>query len=107
MPKGSSSPTRGPRASRATTACGTATCLINTGFMYVIMYDAFQRLSTSLIAILSFIYPVVALFVDYAAFDHAITLAQGLGVVLILLSVCAVKFDWKLRFKAPALGAAS
>ncbi|WP_086481229.1 DMT family transporter [Oceanospirillum sanctuarii] len=81
--------------------------LINTGFMYVIMYDAFQRLSTSLIAILSFIYPVVALFVDYAAFDHAITLAQGVGVVLILLAVCAVKFDWKLRFKAQVLGAAS
>ncbi|MEO9275171.1 DMT family transporter [Marinomonas sp. 5E14-1] len=70
-----------------------------TGFMYIIMYDSFQKLPTSLIAILSFIYPVTALFVDYAAFSTQISLWQGLGVLLVLLAVCAVKFDWKLSFK--------
>ncbi|MEJ2766127.1 DMT family transporter [Photobacterium sp. MCCC 1A19761] len=73
--------------------------LVNTGFMYVIMYDAFQRLSTSLIAILSFIYPVTALFVDYLAFDHTITVLQGVGVILILLAICAVKFNWNMSFR--------
>ncbi|MCG7539900.1 DMT family transporter [Pseudoalteromonas sp. OF7H-1] len=70
--------------------------VVNTGFMYVIMYDAFQRLSTTLIAILSFIYPVVALFVDFIAFEHTISMLQTLGIVLILTAVSAVKFDWKL-----------
>lgn len=71
--------------------------VINTGFMYVIMYDAFQKLPTHLIAILSFIYPIMALLVDYIAFSTHISLLQGVGVVLILLSVAAVKFNWTLK----------
>jgi drug/metabolite transporter (DMT)-like permease len=75
--------------------------VVNTGFMYVIMYDAFQKLPTNLIAILSFIYPITALFVDYIAFSTQITLWQGIGVGLILLSVAAVKFNWNLaRFRS-------
>ena len=73
---------------------------VMTGFMYIIMYDSFQKLPTSLIALLSFIYPVTALFVDYAAFSTQISAWQGLGVLLILLAVCAVKFNWSLSFKA-------
>ncbi|MEP0072770.1 MAG: DMT family transporter [Marinomonas sp.] len=73
--------------------------VVLTGFMYIIMYDSFQKLPTSLIAILSFVYPVTALFVDYVAFSTHISLWQGLGVLLVLLAVCAVKFDWQLPFK--------
>ncbi|MBJ7536055.1 DMT family transporter [Marinomonas transparens] len=69
-----------------------------TGFMYIIMYDSFQKLPTSLIALLSFIYPVTALFVDYFAFSTQISLFQGIGVALVLLAVCAVKFNWSLAF---------
>ena len=72
--------------------------VVLTGFMYIIMYDSFQKLPTSLIAILSFVYPVTALIVDYLAFSTQISLWQGLGVLLVLLAVCAVKFDWKLPF---------
>lgn len=70
--------------------------VVNTGFMYVIMYDAFARLHTTVIAILSFIYPIVALLVDFAAFDHTISLLQGIGIMLILTAVAAVKLDWRL-----------
>ena len=74
--------------------------VVATGFMYVIMYDAFQKLPTNLIAILSFIYPITALLVDYIAFSTQVTLWQGIGVLLILLSVAAVKFNWSLpRFR--------
>ncbi len=69
-----------------------------TGFMYIIMYDSFQKLPTSLIALLSFIYPVTALFVDFIAFSTQISLWQGIGVVMILLAVCAVKFAWRFSF---------
>ncbi|MCZ2721609.1 DMT family transporter [Marinomonas sp. 15G1-11] len=65
-----------------------------TGFMYIIMYDSFQKLPTSLIALLSFIYPVTALFVDYFAFSTQISLLQVVGVIFILLAVSAVKFNW-------------
>ena len=67
-----------------------------TGFMYIIMYDSFQKLPTSLIALLSFIYPITALFVDHFAFSTYISLTQILGVILILLAVSAVKFNWSL-----------
>jgi drug/metabolite transporter (DMT)-like permease len=70
---------------------------LNTAFMYIMLYNAFQRLTTHLIAILSFIYPVTALFVDYVAFDNSIDLIQAIGVVLILTAVCAVKFNWTLQ----------
>ena len=73
---------------------------INTSFMYIIMYDAFQKLPTNLLAILSFIYPITALFVDHIAFATHISAWQLVGVALILISVCAVKFDWSL----PKLG---
>lgn len=67
---------------------------VHTGFMYILLYASFQRLSTSLIAALSFIYPVVALLVDHLAFDTQIELTQGFGVVLILFAASAVKFNW-------------
>ena len=56
----------------------------------------FARLHTTVIAILSFIYPIVALLVDFAAFDHTISLLQGIGIMLILTAVAAVKLDWRL-----------
>ncbi|QUX94187.1 EamA family transporter [Marinomonas sp. CT5] len=70
-----------------------------TGFMYIIMYDSFQKLPTSLIALLSFIYPITALFVDHLAFATHISLTQILGVILILLAVSAVKFNWAFSKK--------
>ena len=77
-----------------------------TSFMYIIMYDSFQKLPTNLIALLSFIYPVTALFVDYFAFSNTISGLQGIGVLLVLLAVCAVKFNWSLSFKKNATGKA-
>lgn len=73
--------------------------VIHTGFMYIIMYDSFQKLPTSLLALLSFIYPVMALLVDFWAFNTQINGLQGIGIVLILLAACAVKFNWHVRFK--------
>lgn len=67
-----------------------------TGFMYIIMYDSFQKLPTSLIALLSFIYPITALVVDHLAFATHISQLQILGVILILLAVSAVKFNWTI-----------
>ncbi|MCG9578505.1 DMT family transporter [Vibrio tubiashii] len=74
---------------------------LNTGVLYILLYSAFQKLTTTLIAALSFIYPVTALVVDYFAFGHAVNVLQVTGIVLILLAVCAVKFNWKLSRLMP------
>ncbi|MBO6511264.1 MAG: DMT family transporter [Roseibium sp.] len=55
-----------------TTAWGSLITLgiVHTGIMYILMYGAVQKLPTYLQGAFSFIYPVVAIFVDYAAFGH-------------------------------------
>ncbi len=70
--------------------------VVHTCFMYILLYASFQKLSTSLIALLSFIYPVVALMVDHYAFGTQISWQQGIGIMMILLAACAVKFGWRL-----------
>ncbi|WP_026261595.1 DMT family transporter [Kiloniella laminariae] len=70
--------------------------LIHTCFMYIIMYSAFQKLQTPVIAVLSFIYPVVAIIVDYVFYEQNLSMMQILGIVLILLSAAAVNLGWKL-----------
>jgi drug/metabolite transporter (DMT)-like permease len=68
--------------------------IINTGLQYILMYASFQRLSTGLIAALSFVYPVAALWVDHWAFGTRFSGSQLLGVPMILLAAAAVRFGW-------------
>ena len=67
---------------------------VNTGVQYILMYAAYQRLPTSLIAALSLVYPVVALAVDHLAFGTRLNLQQALGVLLILWAAAAVRLGW-------------
>jgi len=67
-----------------------------TTIMYIIMYDALQRLSTSLTGALSFVYPVAAIVVDYIAFDRQLTGGQWVGSAAILFAACAMTLGWKL-----------
>lgn len=64
-------------------------CLITLGvvhsaFMYILIYSSYKKLQTAAIAILSYIYPVVAVIVDYVAFDHVFSVLQIVGGVMIL-----------------------
>lgn len=58
--------------------------VIHTGLMYVLMYSAFPVLSTPVIAVLGFVYPVVALVVDLAVYGTPLTAAQIIGMAVIL-----------------------
>ncbi|WP_225835315.1 DMT family transporter [Streptomyces sp. NK08204] len=58
--------------------------LIHTGLMYVLMYAAYAKLPTSKIAVLAFVYPAVAMVMDWAVYGHHIGLVQALGVPLIV-----------------------
>ncbi|GLQ17843.1 DMT family transporter [Maritalea porphyrae] len=72
--------------------------ILCTTIMYIIMYDAFQKLSTSLTGALSFVYPVAAIVVDYIAFDRQLTMGQWIGSAAILFAACAMTLGWKMPF---------
>lgn len=58
--------------------------LIHTGIMYVLMYAAYAQLPTAKIAVLAFVYPAVAMVMDWAVYGHHIGPVQALGVPLIV-----------------------
>ncbi|MCZ4271326.1 DMT family transporter [Maritalea porphyrae] len=76
--------------------------ILCTTIMYIIMYDAFQKLSTSLTGALSFVYPVAAIVVDYFAFERQLTIGQWIGSAAILFAACAMTLGWKLPWFKPA-----
>ena len=73
--------------------------VVHTCIMYILLYSAFQKLDTTKIAVLAFIYPVVAMFADFVFYGTRLTLLQLAGVVLILLSGVAVNRDWGIGFR--------
>ena len=81
--------------------------IVHTGLMYILMYGAVQKLPTHLQGALSFIYPVVAIFVDYAAFGHRLQALQLLGAAAILIAAAGMTLGWTLRFRKGRRPAAS
>jgi len=69
--------------------------VIHTGLVYILLYGAIQKLPTHLTGALSFIYPVTAIAVDYAAFGHRLAPGQLAGATLILLSAAGMTLGWK------------
>ena len=74
--------------------------VVHTGLMYILLYGAIQKLPTHLTGALSFIYPVVAILVDYLAFAHQLQALQLLGIGAILLAAAGMTLGWSLWKKA-------
>ncbi len=70
--------------------------VVHTGIMYVLLYGAIQKLPTAMTGALSFIYPVVAILVDWLVFGQRLGMSQIGGAVLILLAAAGVNFGWRL-----------
>ncbi|MEX0534469.1 DMT family transporter [Raoultella terrigena] len=68
--------------------------VVHTGIMYQLLYSAIQKLPTPAIGSLSFIYPIVAIVVDYLVFDHALAPVQLAGGTLILLAAAGNNLGW-------------
>lgn len=68
--------------------------VVHTGIMYQLLYSAIQKLPTPAIGSLSFIYPIVAIVVDYLVFDHALAPVQLAGGALILLAAAGNNLSW-------------
>jgi drug/metabolite transporter (DMT)-like permease len=71
--------------------------VVHTGFMYVLLYGAIQKLPVALTGALSFIYPIVAIIVDWVAFGHRLQWMQWFGVATILLAAAAMRQGWTLK----------
>ncbi|MEU9479184.1 DMT family transporter [Streptomyces sp. NPDC048191] len=75
--------------------------LLHTGVMYVLMYAAYAKLPTAKIAVLAFVYPAVAMLMDWLVYGHHIGLVQALGVPLIVTASLRVTLA-RPRVSAPA-----
>ncbi|MBT2300004.1 DMT family transporter [Variovorax paradoxus] len=78
--------------------------VVYTGLVFVLLYGAIQKLPTHMAGALSFLYPIVAIVVDFVAFDHRLHLLQLVGVAAILLAAAGMNLGWSLRrSRAPAV----
>ena len=79
--------------------------VLHTGIAYVVMNSAFPRLTTPVIGVITFIYPVVAIIIDWALYAHPLGLAQAAGMVLIALATLGVRLGWRFPIRrVPATG---
>lgn len=70
--------------------------VVHTCIMYILMYSSYQKLPITIIAILAFLYPAVAIIVDYVIYNQSLTIYQWLGVIAILCSVTGLNLGWKI-----------
>jgi drug/metabolite transporter (DMT)-like permease len=75
--------------------------LIHSGICYVLFYSAYPRLPVATIAVLAFIYPVIALLLDYVLYGQVLVPVQIAGVVLIVLGTLGVNLKWQWRRRVP------
>jgi len=76
--------------------------LIHSGICYVLFYSAYPRLPVVTIAVLAFIYPVIALLLDFVLYGQVLGLLQSIGVALIVLGTLGVNLKWGwMRPRAP------
>ncbi len=70
--------------------------VIHSGIVMVAMFATYPVLTTPVIAILNFIYPAVAIMLDWLVYGHPLTPLQCLGLLLIVLATLAVNLKWRI-----------
>lgn len=64
--------------------------IVHTALMSTLLYGALQKLSTGVVGVLSFVYPAVAVVVDWFAFDQRMQPVQFVGAGAVLVSAAAM-----------------
>jgi drug/metabolite transporter (DMT)-like permease len=75
--------------------------LIHSGICYVLFYSAYPRLPVVTIAVLAFVYPVIALLLDYVVYGHVLGPYQAVGVALIVIGTLGVNLKWGWKRQVP------
>jgi drug/metabolite transporter (DMT)-like permease len=70
--------------------------VLHTGLSYVLIYGALPMLTTPVIAVLLFVYPLTAIAVDAIVYGRALSLPQLAGMVLIVAASLGVNLGWRL-----------
>lgn len=72
--------------------------VIHSGIVYVLFYSTYPRLPVVTIAVVSFVYPLVALLLDYLLYGHRLDAVQMTGIALIVLGTMGVNLKWRPGF---------
>jgi len=78
--------------------------LVHSGICYVLFYSAYPRLPVATIAVLAFVYPVIALLLDFVLYGQTLGTLQSAGVGLIVLGTLGVNLKWHWTQRAVAAG---
>ena len=70
--------------------------IIHSGLVMVAIYATFPLLPTRRIAILNFVYPAVAVLLDWLIYGRPLTAPQMAGVGLIVLATLGANLGWRL-----------
>lgn len=79
---------------------------VHTCLTYILMYSSYQKLSAPVIAVMTFIYPAIAILVDYYFYHETLSHLQILGVLMIMFSSYAVNQNITLFSKKKIIGEA-
>lgn len=69
--------------------------VLQTGVAWVLVYSALPKVTTPMIAVLSFSNPLTAIFTDWFFYDRLIGPTQTLGMGLIVLGTLGIKLGWQ------------
>ena len=70
--------------------------VLHTGLSYVLIYGALPMLTTPVIAVLLFVYPLTAIAVDAIVYGRALSVPQLAGMALIVAASLGVNLGWRL-----------
>ncbi|MGF6774395.1 drug/metabolite transporter (DMT)-like permease [Paraburkholderia sp. GAS199] len=70
--------------------------VLHTGLSYVLIYGALPKLTTPIIAVLLFVYPLTAIAVDALVYGRALSVPQLAGMALIVVASLGVNLGWPL-----------
>jgi drug/metabolite transporter (DMT)-like permease len=73
--------------------------VIHTWIAYTLMFRALPKLSTSTIGVLAFVFPLVAILVDWLFYQQPISPLQAVGMGLIMLGTLSVQLGLGLGMR--------
>jgi drug/metabolite transporter (DMT)-like permease len=77
--------------------------VIHSGIAWAIIYSALPKVPTPVVAILSFVYPIVAISIDWAIYDHPLGVLQAAGMIVIGIATLGVRLGWRFAGKFPSV----
>lgn len=72
--------------------------IVHSGIVYVLFYSSYRHLPVATIAVVAFVYPLVALLLDYLVYGHRLSGLQLGGLGMIVLGTLGVNLKWSWRW---------